>query len=257
MPRFFITNHDIEPGKSAHIAGDDASHIKKSLRMKPGDDIIVCDGRGNDYDAIIKNLEEDSVEVEVTRKTAVNGEPDIKVNLFMAVTKGEGFEYAIQKCIEAGVNSITPLTTQRTVVNIKNTKMDKKHERWNRIALEAAKQSGRSMIPSIHFPLEFYEALTGLHEDELNIICYVEEGTLSLKSLLKGNRDAKVMNVFIGPEGGFTVEEWEKAVKSGAVSVSLGNRILKAETAGLFVTAATMYEFDQLDKKAEKGSKGK
>jgi 16S rRNA (uracil1498-N3)-methyltransferase len=194
--------------------------------------------------------------MEITDITTVYGEPEIKVNLFTAITKGEGFEYAIQKCIEAGVYSITPLITERTIVKIKTGKYNKKHERWNRIALETAKQSGRSIIPKVHKPMKFKEAIASINKDEPSAICYIEEGTLSLKRFLKENRKAQTFNILIGPEGGFTREEWEDAIDNKIASVSLGGRILKAETAGLFATAAIMYEFDQLDKKAEKQSKG-
>lgn len=257
MPKFFVTNHDIKTGETMHIVGDDASHIKRSLRMKQGDHIVVCDGFGNDYSGIIAKLEENSVAVEIIQKNATCGESDIKINLFMAITKGDSFEYAIQKCIEAGVHSITPIITQRTVVDLKGTRADKKHVRWNKIALEAAKQSKRSIIPSINYLSKFDETLKHIHKKDLNVICYVKEGTLSLKTLLKQNKNAKTINVFIGPEGGFTEQEWVKAIKNGLFSVSLGNRVLKAETVGLFVTAVVMYEFDQLDKKVEKSSKAK
>lgn len=256
MPRFFITGCEFEPGKPFKITGDDAFHIMKSLRMKPGEEITVCDGLGDNYRSIIKSFDDEGVNIEITDITAVDGEPEIKVNLFTAITKGEGFEYAIQKCIEAGVHSITPLITERTIVSIKPGKSNKKLERWNRIALEAAKQSGRSIIPQVHKPVKFKEAVAGINKDEPCAICYIEEGTLSLKRFLKEKRGSKTFNILIGPEGGFTEEEWKAAVDNKIESVSLGDRILKAETAGLFATAAIMYEFDQLDKKAEKQSKG-
>lgn len=249
MPKFFIRDYDLSVGKIAYILGEDARHIKKSLRIKNGENIIVCDGLGKDYIANVDGMENDAVLVKITEEFHKNGEPNFKVNLYTAITKGEGFEYAIKKCIEAGVNSINPIITERTIVNIPDSKVDKKAERWNKIAEEAAKQSGRSLIPNVAFPQKFETVLEKLDPNELSIICYVEEDTISLKEVFKKNSDSKAINIFIGPEGGFTDKEWKSAVSKGTVSVTLGKRILKAETAGLFVTATAMYEYDELDKK--------
>lgn len=249
MSKFFITEYELVPGGTAYIVGDDARHIKKSLRVKEDDIIKVCDGRGNDYSARVEKLENDAVLVEVSERIDHNGEPKLKVNLFMAVTKGEGFEYAIQKCVEAGAASIQPLITEHTVINIAETKLDKRVERWNKISESAAKQSGRSAIPLVSYPLSMAEALKKPKGAEPSIICYVKEGTLGLKQLLKENPDADTLNVFIGPEGGFSPVEWEIAKMAGLKSVSLGKRILKAETAGFFVTLAAMYEYGELGEK--------
>ena len=249
MPKFFITDYDLSVGNIAYILGEDARHLKKSLRIKNGDNIVVCDGLGKDYVSKVEEMENDSVLVRVSDEFHNNGEPTLKVNLYTAITKGEGFEYAIKKCIEAGVTSINPIITERTIVNISDTKIDKKAERWNKIAEEAAKQSGRSLIPNVAFPRKLETVLKTINPDELSIICYVEEGTLTLKEVFNKNCDSKIINIFIGPEGGFTEKEWKIAVSKGVLSVTLGKRILKAETAGLFVTAAAMYEYGELDKK--------
>ncbi len=250
MPKFFITEYELTVGNTAYITGDDARHIKKSLRMKPEEKLVICDGRGKDYIARINKLENDAVLVNVVAVHNKNGEPEIQVNLYTAITKGEGFEYAIQKCVEAGVHSIIPMYTARTIVKIQDSKIDKKFERWNRISFEAAKQSGRSLIPQVAYPKDFNKAIEAVLPVDLSIICYVEEGTLSLKDFFRENLNAGRINVFIGPEGGFTENEWKTAVEKGIKSVTLGKRILKAETAGVFVTAAAMYEYGELGKKA-------
>ena len=249
MPKFFITEYELSVGNTAYITGDDAKHIKKSLRMKPEEKLSICDGCGKDYIARINNLENDAVLVDVVAAENKNGEPGIKVNIYTAITKGEGFEYALQKCIEAGVHSITPMNTERTVVQIPDSKIDRKYERWNRISFEAAKQSGRSLIPQIAYPKDFSNAIEAVKPDDLSIICYVEEGTLTIKEIFQANEKAKNINIFIGPEGGFTESEWQIATSKGIKSATLGKRILRAETAGVFVTAAAMYEYGELDKK--------
>lgn len=249
MPKFFITDYDLIVGNTAYILGEDAHHLKKSLRIKNGDSIVVCDGVGKDYIAKVESMENDAVLIRLSEEFHKNGEPELKVNLYTAITKGEGFEYAIRKCIEAGVHSINPIITERTVVNLPDSKIDKKAERWNKIAEEAAKQSGRSLIPNVAFPKKIDTVLETLSPNELSIICYVDEGTLTLKEVFNKNASPKIINIFIGPEGGFTEKEWKIALSKGAFSVTLGKRILKAETAGLFVTAAAMYEYDELDKK--------
>lgn len=249
MPKFFITDYELVVGNTAYILGEDARHLKKSLRIKNGENIVVCDGLGKDYIAKVEGMENDAVLIRLSEEFHKNGEPKIKVNLYTAITKGEGFKYAIRKCIEAGVNSINPIITERTVVNIPDSKIEKKAERWNKIAEEAAKQSGRSLIPNVTLPKKLETVLETIDPDELSIMCYVEEGTLTLKEVFNSNTNSKSINIFIGPEGGFTEKEWKMAVSKGALSVTLGKRILKAETAGLFVTAAAMYEYDELDKK--------
>lgn len=248
MPKFFITDYDLSMNSEAYILGEDARHLKKSLRIRPGDEITVCDGKGKDFKALVKSLENDAVLVRVTDELPRNNEPGLKVNLYTAVTKGDGFEYAIKKCVEAGVHSITPVITDRTVVLIPDSKIEKKYDRWNKIAEGAAKQSGRSCIPQVSYPVPFKNALESIKGD-LSIICYVEENSLSLKEVFKSSPKAGVINVFIGPEGGFTEDEWKHAVAGGLRSVTLGKRILKAETAGLFTMAAAMYEYDELNKK--------
>ena len=249
MPKFFITEYELVPGGNAYIIGDDARHMKKSLRIKKDEFINVCDGKGNDFKARVENLENDAILLKITDKLPVNGEPELKVNLFLAVTKGEGFEYAIQKCVEAGAASIQPMTTEHSVVNIQDGKVDRKVERWTKISESAAKQSGRSSIPTVFYPVSFTEALKKPKGAEPSIICYVKEGTLTLKQLFRCNPEAEVVNVFIGPEGGFSPGEWELAKRAGLQSVSLGKRILKAETAGFFVMVAAMYEYDELERK--------
>jgi len=249
LPKFFITDYELSIGNTAYILGEDARHLKKSLRVKNGDAIIVCDGRGMDYIAKVEEIENEAVLVRIAEIFHKNGEPTLKVNLYTAITKGEGFEYAIRKCVEAGVHSINPIVTDRTVVVIPDSKMDKKYERWNRISSEGAKQSGRSLVPVVSYPKSFKAALESITPKDPTIICYVEEGTLSLKEVFKENKKAERINIFIGPEGGFTEDEWNMAVEIGARSVTLGKRILKAETAGLFVTAVAMYEYGELDKK--------
>lgn len=249
MPKFFITDTDFAKGSTASITGEDARHLIKSLRIKIGENIIVCNGQGIDYNARVEGIEIESVLVELLEEVHKNSEPNLKIKLYTAITKGEGFEYAIKKCVEAGVNTIIPTVTERTIVDIQKNKLNKKYERWNKIAAEAAKQSGRSLIPAVKYPVELKAALNDLNSEELTLICYVEEGTLTLKDAFRGINNNRVINVFIGPEGGFTQQEVNSAVNMGAKRVTLGNRILKAETAGLFVTAIAMYEFDELDRK--------
>ncbi|MBN2558238.1 MAG: 16S rRNA (uracil(1498)-N(3))-methyltransferase [Clostridia bacterium] len=252
MPKFFITEHELEIGGKAYIRGEDANHLRKSLRIRNGEIINVCDGNGNDYNAMVESSEGDSVKAVVLESVDLGTEPGLWINLYAAVTKGEGFEYAIQKCVEAGVGCIIPVITERTIVAVSESKAGRKHERWNKIAAEAAKQSGRSRIPIVAEAMDFAAAINMASKEGFSIICNVEEDTISLKSILGMNKDIGMMNIFIGPEGGFTNTEIKAAAGRGIHSVTLGNRILKAETAGLFVMAAVMYEYGELDKKGSK-----
>lgn len=240
MHRFFV-----EPGQISEqqivISGEDFKHITKVLRLGKDDLIEVCDGNGSDYQIVLEVPDDQSITGLIKQRYPSQGErPDMKITLFQGLPKGTKMEVIIQKSVELGVAEIVPFSSIRAISQIKEKK-DKKIERWQRIAYEAAKQSKRGIIPLV----KDLHTLKGVLEEapayDLLLLAYEDENKQSLKDVLvhfeEENRSAKSLRigVIIGPEGGFDPREVVQCQAAGVVSVSLGKRILRTETAGMVV----------------------
>lgn len=240
MSKFFVDESAIH-GDTITITGDDVNHIRKVLRLRTGEIITVCDGKGMDYSAKIEQLESQYVSAKVVSVQESGTEPPIEVVLFQGLPKSDKMDYIIQKTIELGISKIIPVITERTVVKIDNKKdAENKRVRWQRISLEAAKQCNRGIVPVVETPVSFEKALELSKEYELCMIPYEKERNNKLKGLVKAGR--RKIAVFIGPEGGFSQEEIERAEKQDVKPVTLGTRILRTETAGIAVLSILMYE---------------
>lgn len=225
-----------------NITGEDVVHIRKVLRLVPGDNIVVCDGEKSDYEAVIEEIKPDYVRARIKCINTSNTEPLVEVSLFQGIPKSDKMDYIIQKCVELGVNRIVPVVTERTIVRIENGKAGAaKTERWQRIALEAAKQCNRGIIPRVEQPVGFEEALGLSLKAQISIIPYEYEQKNGIRTFITG-KEIERIGVFIGPEGGFSEKEIDKAVEEGIIPVTLGPRILRTETAGVAVMAILMYE---------------
>lgn len=245
MHRFFIKKQNIL-GAMITVHGDDVQHISKVLRLQIGDKIVLCDGEGNDYLTAVESMDKHSIRTIVLDKEASRGEPDIDVVLYQGIPKSTKMDVIIQKCTEMGIKRIVPVYTVRTVVRLESEKDErKKIERWTKIAEEAAKQSGRGIIPVIDMPMTLQQALMDAAKLDIVIVPYELEDSLSIKEALSKGKGGRI-GFFIGPEGGFEVSEIEKAKEMGAVPVTLGSRILRTETAGVAVLTSIMYEYDQM-----------
>jgi len=241
MHRFFVNHENIYPDHIL-IKSEDVKHIKNVLRLKPGDEVVICDGDGTDYSAVITGYEVDGVAASIVKASKSQSEPVINVTLFQGIPKSDKMDFIIQKSVELGVKRIVPLITERTVVRLKDKReVGKKTERWNRISLEAAKQSGRGRIPQVAEPVEFCSAMELCRNMDFSVIPYENCKEPGLKEHLQ-NCNGKNIAVIIGPEGGFTNHEIEQALLSGIMPVTLGPRILRTETAALAVMAILMYE---------------
>ena len=241
MPKFFVRQDRIENNRIT-ITGDDAFHISRALRMAKGEHITVCDMQCNEYDCILSEFNADHVVAEIVSSSKIENEPPVKVFLFQALPKGDKLDIVIQKAVECGVFEITPFESERCVVRAKPEAEERKTERRNRISLEAAKQSGRGYIPQVNPTVSFERAVEKACECDLCILCYEGEENFSLKELLRENIDVATVSVFIGSEGGFSLDEVKYAVDHGMRSVSLGKRILRTETASGFVLSCIAYE---------------
>lgn len=219
-----------------YLNEEQSRHITKSLRMKKGDMLTACTGDGNDYGCIIDDINKDGARLAVCYKQASDSEADIKISLYQGVPKGDKFEDIIQKCTELGVYEIIPVLTKRCVSRPQEKQAEKKRQRYARIALEAAQQSGRGIVPEIKKMTELKTAVSQCEAD-IKIVFY-EGGGEPLSALIK--KDAKSAAVFIGPEGGFEKEEVELLKQNGAVAATLGKRILRTQTAPVAALSAIM-----------------
>ncbi len=234
MRRFFAEN--ISVGET-RLCGQEAAHISRVLRMKQGDCVTLFDGSGTDYAARIVAADAESVLLEVSGGEYSQNEPAVDITLCQAIIKHDHFEYAIQKCTEIGVKRFVPFVSERCVKQPKSP--ERFLERARRVALEAAKQCGRSLVPAVGDIVDIAE-LSNYIEGKYTLLAYEGEKQRSIKRELQ--TAPSEITVIIGPEGGFSAEEAELLTRAGARSVSLGRLILRAETAGMAAAAMTMYE---------------
>lgn len=250
MRRFFISE---EQGKQAQngsvlLTGSDVNHIVHVLRMRKGDSLALSTTDGRELLCKIGDISDQNVLCNVCDIRQNETEPRVRVTLLQGIPKGEKMELILQKSVELGVCNILPAQMERTVVRF-HTEQDaaKKQLRWQKIAEEASKQCGRGVIPQVQPVQSFQEALRHIPDEALRLIAYENEQEFSLKDRIReamGRRDLREIAVIIGPEGGISPEEYEEAIQAGFVSVSLGRRILRTETAGIAVLAALRYEFE-------------
>ncbi|MBE7091831.1 MAG: 16S rRNA (uracil(1498)-N(3))-methyltransferase [Clostridiales bacterium] len=229
MRRFYCTNEEIIDGL-VYFDKNESKHISRVLRLEKGENIIVSTGDGIDrYCTLTKTGEEAVAKIYETLKN--ENEPESEIVLFQSVIKNEKMDLLIQKVTELGITKIVPVITERTVVKIEDSKKElKKQDRWQKIALEACKQCGRSRVPKVESVKSFDEAIELFKSCQLKIVAYEEETT---KSIVSAIPKSKSIGYFIGAEGGITKKEHEKLKQAGAISVSLGKRILRAETAAI------------------------
>lgn len=223
----------------------DAKHISKVLRMQLGDKIQIVSDDGVTAIAEIVSLQADNVVVKCLEKLAESHEPSVKITLAQGLAKGEKMDFIIQKAVEMGASSIVPVAMEHSVVRLEGAKADKKVERWQKIAEAAAKQSKRDIIPQVQ-PVQTMQQMLDNNDLQHKIIAYECEDRLGLKTALQSCDNLQELLLIIGPEGGISEFELELARKNGAVPVSLGKRILRAETAGVVALSAILYETGDL-----------
>ncbi len=251
MPHFFVSPEDIK-GNKALVTGGEARHIVTVLRKKKGDELDIFDGSGKEFRVRILEIDRlgglPKITAEIIAQKRVEREPNLKITLFQSIPKGNKLDFIIQKSTEIGVSEIVPVITERTIVRLDSKRSKERAFRWQKIAQEAAKQSGRNTVPKIGPVLDFSQALNQFSErrSHTGIIAWEMEDKNYLREVLKrsvrGGISNLALSIFVGPEGGFTPEEVQRARRAGVVPVSLGNRMLRTETAGLAVSIAALYE---------------
>ncbi|MEW6182884.1 MAG: 16S rRNA (uracil(1498)-N(3))-methyltransferase [Bacillota bacterium] len=251
-PRLFIPRKDWREDV-VPVRGEDVRYLTRVLRLGTGDAVTVLDGQGREFSAVIKTVSKEAVLLALVREITPDTETGVKVTLFQAVPKGDKMDLVVQKTTELGAFRIVPVITERVVVRPDETQAARRRDRWQRIARDASRQCGRSVVPAVESFLSFQAALELHHDASLTgIMPWEGEADLSLRGFLTGVLNVPPaerrggISIFIGPEGGFSLAEVEAARMLGVVTVSLGKRILRTETAGMVTLALVLHAFGEL-----------
>lgn len=249
MRRFFVNESNILDSEIFITDREDIKHISKVLRMVVGEHLWISDTAEFEYECEIASLSKDEIVCKIHDKQRFAGESKIEVTLFQGIPKQGKMETIIQKCVELGVYKIIPVFTARTVVVDKDGKIQNKIDRWQKISNEAVKQCKRGIQPEVEDAIDFKNAVKLLEQNKDNnnliIFPYENEENLTIKDVLRMPREGiERVSIIIGPEGGFSDEEAQMLKSIGAHCVSLGERILRTETAGMATLAMVMYEFE-------------
>lgn len=243
MPRFYVPSPRIEKGV-LRVQGQEVRHIRRVLRLKAGDGIVVFDGSGKEYEGTIFEEGPSFVLIEIQNIISSERESPLEISLAQGLLKGEKMDYLIQKATELGVKEIIPFFSSRSVPLLDKSKRLKRYHRWQRIAVEASKQCGRGVIPRIGPLQDYFEMLQAPSPDSLRLILWEKEGA-GLKEILKMSKEKKIFFI-VGPEGGASTKEVEQAKRAAFIAVNLGKRILRSETASLCLLGILQYEWGDI-----------
>ncbi|WP_195199159.1 16S rRNA (uracil(1498)-N(3))-methyltransferase [Faecalispora jeddahensis] len=237
MPRFFI-DFPCTPGDEPWVDGENGAHIVKSLRMREGEALTLCDGRGTDYRCVLLQTESNRAQVRVLEQAKSISEPSVFVTVYQSLPKADKMDSVVQKAVECGACRVVPVLSARCVSRPDEKAARKKAERWQKIALEAAKQSGRGIVPEVAEITPYAKAVEQAAADGGRLLFFYEGGGQSLRSL--GLENEERISLFIGPEGGFAQDEVELARQNGAQVATLGPRIFRTETAPVAALSVLM-----------------
>lgn len=243
MYRFYVSADQLAE-KEVFISGGDVNHIKNVLRLEVGDWIVACDGNGTDYVSRIQSICSDEVVASIEKVQPTGTELPVKITLFQGMPKKDKLELIIQKAVELGACEIVPVMTKRTVVKLsEEKKINKRLERWQSIAYAAAKQCDRGIIPTVHKPVSYEEALAMADQLDYNVIPYeLQTGMEEARKIVDQACKQRSLGIFIGSEGGFEPEEVERAMTRNIHPMTLGKRILRTETAGMALLSILMFQ---------------
>ncbi len=232
-------------GNQVKVTGEELHHLREVLRLREGDEIIVLDGTGGVYEAVLVSCGRDAAIGEIKTHRQVQPSP-VEVTLYVGLPKGDRMDMVVQKATELGAHGIVPILCERTVPHLSEERLQRRCARWRKIAIEASKQSHRPFFPFVSDVLSFHEALKGsdAHLRLIFVIGSWHTAPARLRDVLKENAGAKKVDILIGPEGGFTEHEVRRAVCAGAMPVSLSSNILRTETAAIAALSIVLYEKD-------------
>jgi len=238
MTRFFVSSDDMIMAQIL-LTGENAAHAKV-LRLKQGEQVLVCDGKGQECLCTVKSLQNGEVVLTVESRQASVSEANVKVSIYMAFPKADKLEHVIQKATELGAYEIITFPSARCVSKPDEKSIKKKLERWQKIAASAAEQSGRGIIPEVVVLPSFHHALKRAAEADLPVMFYENEHATTLRMALESGQ-YHTISLLSGPEGGLETKEVEMAKEAGLRICTLGRRILRCETAPLCGLSAVMY----------------
>lgn len=249
MYQFFVEDSQVGP-EEIRILGEDVNHIRNVLRMKSGEQIRISsrserESFGNDYFCELVRIEKEEAVARILYQDHESRELPVKIYLFQGLPKGDKMELIIQKAVELGVYEIIPVAMRNCVVKLDGKKAEAKQVRWQAIAESAAKQAKRSMIPRVERVMSFAEAFDYAGRLDVRLLPYENErGMEHTRQVVSSLKREGSLGVFIGPEGGFDKKEIE-AVRQDAELLSLGNRILRTETAGMTMLSILLYHLEE------------
>ncbi len=240
MNRFYVPFH--AGLKNVWIDSSESHHIVHVKRLKIGDNIIVFNGMGDEFEAEIEEIEDNRVKVTINEQKTISKENTIGIDIAFAIPKGKRSHLLVQKCTELGAHKLIPVNYERSVVKLKDD-CSVKIEKWQKIAIEASKQCGRNTITEIGEIVDFCNLLNAVDRYDILLFACNQSDSSNLKNTLQEHPKPNNIISFIGPEGGFTSNEIEMAKKAGCKFVSLGRRILRVETAAIAVSAILSYHY--------------
>jgi 16S rRNA (uracil1498-N3)-methyltransferase len=259
MHRFFVPSDSLQDD-NLRLSGAVVHQIRNVLRLQPGDRIVVLDDSGWQYEVLLGSVETHEVCGRVERKSLSQSEPRAKITLYQSLLKGDKFEWVLQKGTELGIVEFVPIVANRCVIGSVDDVSDARLRRWRRIILEASEQSHRGRLPRLHEPLLFPRACERVRHADLALMPWEGEMMRPIRALLESPSPTPVtvqgetvilrrpfsISVFIGPEGGFTTYEVDQARRYGIIPVTLGPRILRAETAAVVASTIILYQLEDL-----------
>ena len=229
----FFAEHENIHDSYIDIVGSDVNHIKNVLRFKEGDKLLISSGDNVDYECSIASMSDEYIRADILSKDEQGKELPSRIILFQGLPKADKMELIIQKAVELGAYRVVPVAMKRSVVKLDAKKAKAKVERWNGIALSAAKQSKRSIQPEVTEVMTFKQALE------------CAEGMEKTRKVIEEIGHGESVGIFIGPEGGFDRSELDEAVNAGCEIITLGKRILRTETAGMMLLSVLMYNMEE------------
>ncbi len=242
MSRFYVEDpHWV--GNKIEISGAEVRHIQKVLRLKKGDEIVLFDGKGMEYWGAIESQKLNRITVTIEKTNTPRRESPIEVILGQGLLKGDKMDYVLQKTTEMGVSAIFPFVSSRTVPNVGGERLERRWNRWKRIAVESAKQCGRTVPPKVEAVRDLTSILEWPVGDLVKLILWEKE-EMSLRESIAGiDKKSRRFLFLVGPEGGFCEREVSAAKGNGFIPVGLGPRILRSETVGVAMLSILQYEF--------------
>ncbi|MBR5322223.1 MAG: 16S rRNA (uracil(1498)-N(3))-methyltransferase [Clostridia bacterium] len=242
-PRFF-DDFEMLDGNTVAVGGESARHISRSLRMKVGEKIVVCDGSGKEYECVLESFTPDSVTAKIVDVSRNVSEPSYKAVVYQACPKSDKMDTIVQKAVELGAYGIVCFMSDRCIARYDEKDFEKKCARWQRIALEAAKQSGRGYVPYVRWLPNLKSVIAEANTFGNSFMCYEDEDALTLKEFVSTSQSKADYAFIIGSEGGFSEKEAQMCRDGGIKTVGLGKRILRTETASGYVLSCLSYEME-------------